>query len=451
MDESNDAVQELARLRAENERLRAMVAGREAAGGTPRRPRRAGRWSAAAIFLLIGCLLLPVGAIALWARTVIFDTDRYVATVAPLARNPAVRNAVADRITAEVFATLDINALAGQAIDGLVKQGAPAELAALRQPVVNGVESFARTQIHRVVSTDVFANAWEQANQAAHAGLVAALRGTQGGTIEVQGGTVSVNLGAFIQSVKPQLIAAGIPFADRIPAVNISFPILTSTELPRFQRAAALLDTLAVPLVVLAFLLLAVAVWLAPNRRRMLSVAGFGMAGILLLLLGALALGRGYYLAHLPANAIPEDAGAVVWDTLAAQFIVRVKTVIAVGLVIGTGAWLVGPGALARALRTGGTTVVTAARVGGRRIGWPATAADRWVAGHVAALRAGAVALIVVVYVLWDRPTGAVVLWLTLALLALVAVIELLRTGADLPADEPPAAFQVPPPAVPVG
>ena len=64
------------------------------------------------MFLLIGCLLLPVAAVALWARTVIFDTDRYVATVAPLARDPAVRNAVADRITAEVFAALNIEAFA---------------------------------------------------------------------------------------------------------------------------------------------------------------------------------------------------------------------------------------------------------------------------------------------------------------------------------------------------
>nr|BFE73117.1 hypothetical protein GCM10020092_064180 [Actinoplanes digitatis] len=48
-------------------------------------------------------------------------------------------------------------------------------------------------------------------------------------------------------------------------------------------------------------------------------------------------------------------------------------------------------------------------------------------------LRAAALALIVIVYALWTRPTGSVVVWLTLALLGLLAVIELLRRGTDLP------------------
>ena len=153
-----DSPDELAQLRAENERLRALVAQQDQpTPAGPRRHRQVGRWTAATVCLLVGCLLLPLAAVALWARTVVFDTDRYVATVAPLARDRAVQNAVADRITAEVFAALDIDGLTTRAIDGLVKQGAPAELALLRQPVVNGVHSFARAQVGNVVATDVFA------------------------------------------------------------------------------------------------------------------------------------------------------------------------------------------------------------------------------------------------------------------------------------------------------
>ena len=430
---------ELARLRAENERLRALVARQESPAAAPRRRRRVGRWTAATVFLILGCLLLPVSAIGLFARTVVFNTDRYVETVAPLARDPAIQNAVADRITAEVFAALDIDGFTGRAIDALVERGAPAELVVLRQPMVNGVRSFARTQIRNVVGTEAFAQAWEQANRAAHDGLVAALRGERGGTIEVQNGTVSVNLGAFIQTIKPQLVSAGVPFADRIPAVNLSFPVLRSDELPRIQRAAGLLDTLAIPLVLLAFLLLAIAVWLAPNRRRMLAVAGLGMAVALLALLGVLALGRGYYLTHLPPNTLPADAAAVVWDTLTEQFIARLQTVVVLGIVIALCAWVVGPGQLARALRSGADRLVTAARTGAQRVGWQPGAADRWVDAHVAALRAAAVVLVIAVYALWTRPSGAVVIWLALLLLALIAAIELVRKGVDLPAAPEPA------------
>ncbi|MEU7906519.1 hypothetical protein [Actinoplanes sp. NPDC049118] len=445
-----DTEQELARLRAENERLRALVERQVPPDGKPRR-RRVGRWTAATVLLVVGCLLLPVGAVAMFARTVVFDTDRYVATVAPLAQNPAVRNAVADRITAEVFAALDIEGFTHRAIEALVKQGAPAELTMLQQPMVNGVRSFARTQVHNAVSSDMFAQAWEQANRAAHAGLVAALRGTQGGAIEVENGTVSVNLGMFIETIKPRLVAAGVPLADRIPTVNLSFPLLHSDEIPKVQRAASLLDTLAIPLVLFAFLLLAVAVWLAPGRRRMLSIAGLGIALSLLLLLGGLAAGREYYLSHLPQNTLPTDAAAVVWDTMTAQFVVRLQTVVLVGVVIALGAWVVGPGELARGLRTGANWLVTSARVGGRRLGWRPTAVDRWVADHVTVLRAAALGLIIIVYALWTRPTSSVVVWLTLALLGLLAVIELLRRGTDLPPAPEPGPGDLGPPAAATG
>lgn len=424
-----DLQTELARLRAENERLRTMMNRRGSPAG---RPRQLGRWTAAVVFLLIGCVLLPIGAVALFARTVLFDTDRYVVTVAPLARDPAVRNAVADRITAAAFAAIDIDGLTRRAIDGLVRQGAPAELAMLQQPVLNGVRSFARTQVHNVVRSDTFAQAWEQANRAAHAGLVSALKGTKGGAIEVANGTVSVNLGAFVELIKPRLVAAGVPFADRIPAVNLSFPLLRSDEIPRFQRAAGLLDTLAVPLALLAFLFLAAAVWLAPGRRRMLCCTGYGVALALLTLLAALAAGRSYYLGQLPPDTIPVDAAAVVWDTLTQQFIARLQTVVAVGLVIGLGAWVVGPGQAAHALRRGGDWLVISARTGAARLGWQPGPADRWVGAHVAALRAGVMALIVAVYALWTRPTGSVVIGLALALIGLLAVVEFFRRGAML-------------------
>jgi hypothetical protein len=446
-----DAEQELARLKAENERLRLLAAAQAPPPGGRRRGRRAARWTAASAFLLVGCLLLPVAAIALWARTVVFDTDRYVASVAPLASDPAVQDAVAARITDEVFAALNINDLTGRAIDALVKQGAPTELTALQQPIVNGIRSFAYTQVRKVVGSDAFAQAWEEANRAAHAGLVDALKGNKGGAIEFANGTVSVNLGPFIASIKPQLVAAGIPLADRIPAVNISFPIVHSDDLPRIQRAAALLDTLAVPVAILAFVLLAVAVWVAPKRRRMLSIVGFGIVIALLALLGALSLGRTYYLGHLPPNSMPEAAAAV-WDAFMQQFTVRLQTAVLVGLVLALGAWASGPGRFASALRTGAGRLITAIRVRAVRLGWPGNAADRWVAAHVTALRVAALAVIVGIYLLWDRPTGEVVIWLTVALLALLAVIELFRKGADLPITDPgPSAVDAALPAEPAG
>jgi len=119
----------------------------------------------------------------------------------------------------------------------------------------------------------------------------------------------------------------------------------------------------------------------------------------------------------------------------------RLQTVVVLGLVIAAGAWVVGPGQLARALRSGANWLITSARLGARRLGWQPGTPDRWVAAHATALRAGALVLIVAVYAIWTRPTVAVVIWLTVTLLVLAAGIEFLRRGADLPAASEPSAL----------
>ena len=40
-----------------------------------------------------GCALAPLSVVSVWARSEVTDTDRYVDTVAPLAKDPAVQAA----------------------------------------------------------------------------------------------------------------------------------------------------------------------------------------------------------------------------------------------------------------------------------------------------------------------------------------------------------------------
>ena len=93
------------RLRAENASLRSGHTGGWA---------RAGRWTAATVLLLVSALLFAVAVVAVFVRTQVLDTDRYVETVAPLARDPAIQNAIANRITAAILAHVDLKALADE-------------------------------------------------------------------------------------------------------------------------------------------------------------------------------------------------------------------------------------------------------------------------------------------------------------------------------------------------
>jgi hypothetical protein len=53
----------------------------------------------ASLLIVLGCVLAPLAGVAVWARNQVTNTDRYVTTVAPLARDPAIQNAIADQIT----------------------------------------------------------------------------------------------------------------------------------------------------------------------------------------------------------------------------------------------------------------------------------------------------------------------------------------------------------------
>ncbi len=139
---------ELERLRAEVAELRSQAAAAPVAAETlvppPPRPRRQ-RWRSvvATLLIVIGCILAPISVVAVWTKNLVTDTDRYVATVAPLASDPAIQSAIADRITAEIFTHLDVAGITNQAVDALAERGLPplvaTQLHALSEPLSSGV------------------------------------------------------------------------------------------------------------------------------------------------------------------------------------------------------------------------------------------------------------------------------------------------------------------------
>jgi hypothetical protein len=84
----------------------------------------------ATLLIIIGCILAPLSVVAVWTKNLVTDTDRYVTTVAPLARDPAIQNAVADKITVEIFSQLDVAGLTNEAVDALANRGLPPRVAA---------------------------------------------------------------------------------------------------------------------------------------------------------------------------------------------------------------------------------------------------------------------------------------------------------------------------------
>ena len=420
---------ELERLRAEIVTLRSQL---PPAGGPPGRPPGRGRWRTvvATLLIVVACVLAPLSVVAVWTRNQVTNSDRYVATVSPLANDPAIQAAIADQITAKVFTYIDVQGVTNQAVQVLADRGlSPTvadQLQALAVPIASGIQSFTRDQVGKVVASDAFADAWVQANRAAHEQLVAALTGEGGGAVTVENDTVSVNLAAFIQVVKQRLVDAGFTIASRIPEVEASFVLFQSKDITRIRSGFNLLNTLGVWLPIVALILLVIGVYVARDHRRALVGAALGVAiGMVVLALG-LAIFRSVYLDAVPATVLPHDAAAVLYDTIVRFLRLGLRTILVLALVVAAGAFLSG-------------TSVTAVRTRegiNHAIGWLAGSAERaglrtgpvgsWVQANKRALRIAAVTVAALALVFWGRPTGKVVLGLTIALLLVLAIIEFL-------------------------
>ena len=55
--------------------------------------------------MVLASLLIPISVISAWAITTVTNTDQYVATMAPLARNPVIIEHLANKATDKLFST----------------------------------------------------------------------------------------------------------------------------------------------------------------------------------------------------------------------------------------------------------------------------------------------------------------------------------------------------------
>jgi hypothetical protein len=436
---------ELESLRAEVARLQAALdAGAEPPEQPARPPARRGgtlRWIGAGVLLALVALLAPLAIVATWVHDEISDTDRYVETVTPLAADPAVQNAVAARVTDAIFTRLDVRAVTQEAVDALEDQGLPpratASLSALVTPMVNGVHGFVEDAVNRLISSDEFQQAWVAANREAHAQLVAVMTGKTGDVIQVEGNTVSVNLAAVIGAVKTRLENAGFALAGRIPEVNAQFTILESADITRAQTAFRTISALARALPIVALLLLAAAVALAPSRRKALVIGGFVVAASMVLLGLALNAFRIVYLDAVPPERLPPAAAAAIYDQLVGFIRLNLRAVLVVFLAVALIAWVTGPWAPAVAVRRATGRVVDMVRHGSDRAGLDTGAFGVALYNMRTPFRVGVLGVAVLVYVMAAHPTGAFALTvLVVAGLVLLLFEFLARPPSDEDADQ---------------
>jgi hypothetical protein len=280
---------------------------------------RLGRGFTAALAAVLATLLLPVALLSGWVAGVVTDTDRYVATVAPLATDPVVQRAAIRALDRKAMRVVDRAAgrsdleryLEAAGYGDLVVSGSAAISAAARDRVAAVVHLAVRSG----VGSPGFARAWRAANRSAHEELVAVLEGDD--RLVGRDGRVSIELGTVLNTITASLVDQGLIAEGSVPEVRTSFNLVRASDLRKARGAYGLLDAAGFWLPVLWLVAVVLAVVASTGRRRTLRRLAVGsLVGVLCLAAAAA------FLRHVLTSSSPDpEVTGAVWDVVTAGLI----------------------------------------------------------------------------------------------------------------------------------
>ncbi|MFA9431946.1 hypothetical protein [Egicoccus sp. AB-alg2] len=420
------------------------------------------------ILVVFTVLAIALTSVAIWLRSTVFDTNRFMDAVQPGLTSLQVAEAVSTRLTTETVQALDLENRLDQALTELgdtlsTNLGGALGLTAQQQqrvqslplpqleqlagPIASGIEGRIDQLIDRIVQTPEFENLLVDLTRNAHLRAVALVRGdySQLPNVEVASGEVRLNLVPAVAQVLTQLADQGLQAAGfdgaRIPdiAANVDpetavqrlgealgvdlpsdfgqVPLMSQDDLAQLQAAARAADQLVWLGVVVTLALVAGTVVLSRHRRRTVLYLGLGTAIATVLTMLLLRNLQGTVAGQA---ATPEGQAAVgtLTDSVLDSLRTTMLLVLVVALLVAFAAHLASRPAWARrtyeVIRTS-----TASRPGGSDV-------EGFVARYDTAFRLGAIALGILVLALVGITLLSVVVVVPLVLLALwgIAVAE---------------------------
>ncbi len=402
----------------------------------------------AAVLIVLGCLMAPLAVVSSWAKATLTDTDAFVATYAPLARNPEVQSFVVDQVAAAIDQNVNLDQYIVDVVDGIKALGtrprASAALDALTGPAIQSVQTVVRDRIEDFVASEAFAQSWERALRVSHTQLLATLSNDPQALIAAQSdGTIGIQLGPIVEDVKADLIARGP--VDRLPDTaggpdDSHRPVGSDSGC-----TDGLSDVIAVgswlPWVALVFL--AAGVLVARRRSVALVWAALGLGLSMLLLVLGFTIGRGLLLTTVPPAVVPGAITGLLYDTATAAMHDTAVIGVVLAVSIAVVAWFAGPFRAPRRLRGFYTDGVAALRHNAERHGVTTGRVGEWTYTqrrvlHVVIALAASAAIILLRPLSVSDIVGTVAV--AVVALVLVTLIERPKPAIPLPPTGEPAA-----------
>lgn len=399
-----------------------------------------GRRASAAISLILAILLTAPAGLAYWGQRTLNDTQRYLDTVGPLVDSPEVQDAIATTVTSAIQQQVDVEALLNDAFAGVIEDRPRLQL--LVGPLAGAVNGLVEREVNDFIASDTFADLWVTVNARAQQALVRVLKGDDTGAVTLQGDQVVLDVGDVIDQVKERLVARGLTFVENapIPDVDKQIVLLDAPQLRQLQTIYAFSNPVAQWLIVVVALLYLAAFILSRRRPRMTGIIGVALLGNALLVGFALSVGRQLFINQL-SGTVFGPASSVFYDTLLA-YLERGWQVLAwLGVILVVVAWFTGSNGSGTATRS---AVCNGLESAGENLPEDKfSSVGSWATANAFWMRYVVLALGVVVLLWSNSVSPSRLLWSTVLVLALLAVLQVLvgaRTEEGGDADSEPHA-----------
>ena len=374
------------------------------------------------MLVVSSALLAPLAVSAVWVHERILSTDGWVDTVAPLADDPAVIDAVSNRIVKTIFERADIE----DRITGVL----PGPIDAVGRALTNSLRNVATNQTERFLESDAFQSLWEEANRVAHEQVVAMFSG-QGDALENHDGQVVLDLGAVADKVRQRLVDHGVGILKgvSIPKGRAEIVLFQSDLVTQLQTVFRILDQLWIVLPIAFVVVSGAAIAVSVRRRRTVVEMGLAVTAGSLLLLAGLHYARREYLSAATDLDMNGEAAESVFDTIVGKLETWTWMLLVVALAAAIAAFLSDPRKIEWVART-----LHGDKVANR------SGVAPWVRDHRVPLGVSGAAAALVVLAIWPSPTlgVAVVILVVLAFyLGIVTAVARLTNTSTATAPEP--------------
>jgi len=388
---------------------------------TSQRAPRLRRWLAL-LLVVMAVVGLMVSALALWSDSLVFNTDKWVATVAPVAEDPAVRHSVSTFVADKTLEVADLQNRIANAL--------PSDAAVLAQPLTQALRDFLIKEIDKFLATPTAQSIWVDVNRFAHEQLITALQ-DKNRYVSVNENDVKLNLlpliGVALQRLEaqiPKLLGKDVQLPQIDPktapeqirtllqdATGMTLPadfgtvtLLKGSQGYEAKQALSTFHTLVIAICVVTALLILAALLVSPRKRWTALELGLGVLLAVVVVRVAERQLEQRIVAALKDTGALSVAKAFVSSAITSLNAIVVWLIVG-GVIVAVAAFLATRPAWVEAMGRGFSKLFGVAS----DLTAPETGAGRWAAAHMDVLRVVGVAIAVIVLMFMAGSLSAVI------------------------------------------